>query len=83
MKYVRFSLGLCLAMLMLCACAAPESISDPAPASEQECVRIVVASDLHYLSQALTDNGPLFRRVVEHGDGKLMLDIEAITEAFV
>ncbi len=83
MKYVRLALVLCLAVLMLCACAAPGSMSEPAPASVQESVRIVVASDLHYLSQALTDNGPLFRRVVEHGDGKLMLDIEAITEAFI
>lgn len=83
MKYVRIILGLSLALLMLCACTAPESMSDPASESAQESVRIVVASDLHYLSQALTDNGPLFRRVVEHGDGKLMLDIEAITEAFI
>ncbi|MBQ6215388.1 MAG: metallophosphoesterase [Oscillospiraceae bacterium] len=83
MKYIRIILGLFLALLMLCACTAPESMSDPASEPAQESVRIVVASDLHYLSQALTDNGPLFRRVVEHGDGKLMLDIEAITEAFI
>lgn len=83
MKYARVGLCLCLILLMLCACAAPESLSDPVHTSDPERVRIVVASDLHYLSQALTDNGPLFRRIVEHGDGKLMLDIEAITEAFV
>lgn len=69
-------LALCLA---LCACGdkPAERKSDLPP------LHLAVASDLHYLSQQLTDNGPLFQELVARGDGKLMLDIDQITEAFV
>ena len=93
MRQVRILLALLLALL-LGACAAQEAVPQSAPEpiptltpgpvpTEPPSLRIVVASDWHYLSQALTDNGSLFRRIVEHGDGKLMLDIEAISEAFI
>ena len=72
-------LSLCL---LLSACAQNgRGAADMAEAPKE--LHIVVASDLHYLSQSLTDNGPLFREVVANGDGKLMLDIESITEAFI
>ncbi len=75
----------CILLLTLCllltACAksgrGTAGVSD-----ETKELHIAIASDLHYLSQALTDNGPLFQQVVANGDGKLMLDIEPITEAF-
>lgn len=73
-------LALCLT---LCACAAPgEGAGSVEPPPDIKELTIAVASDLHYLSQALTDNGPLFQEVVRRGDGKLMLYIEEITEAF-
>ena len=69
--------------LMLCACAASGGGKEQkSTLPEKESLTIAIASDLHYLSPALTDNGPLFQEVVARGDGKLMLDIEAITEAF-
>ena len=33
--------------------------------------KILFATDLHYLSPSLTDEGPCFQRLVESGDGKL------------
>ena len=43
---------------------------------------LVQATDLHYLSQRLTDNGPAFERAVLHGDGKIALRIEELAEGF-
>lgn len=78
--FVALSLVLCL---LLGACAASGVRAGETKTSiEPNRLTIAIASDLHYLSQALTDNGPLFQEVVAHGDGKLMLDIETITEAF-
>lgn len=45
--------------------------------------RLVTATDLHYLSPALTDHGEYFRLVLENGDGKAMEHCEEITDAFV
>ena len=46
-------------------------------------VRLVTATDLHYLSPELTDNGPFFTQMIERGDGKVMACIEELTEAFL
>lgn len=43
---------------------------------------IIVATDLHYISPELTDNGPLFTQMIENGDGKLTLYSEEIVDAF-
>ena len=79
----RICCALLLALcLLLSACAPGGGKASPKVEEEPKELRIAIASDLHYLSQELTDNGPLFQEVVARGDGKLMLDIEAITEAF-
>lgn len=44
---------------------------------------IVVASDLHYLSDQLYDHGNAFLSVVGNADGKYMPFIEEITDTFV
>jgi len=44
--------------------------------------RLLVATDLHFISPSLTDNGPLFTALTEEGDGKLMRFIGELTEAF-
>ena len=46
-------------------------------------VRIVTATDPHYLSPTLTDNGPYFTQMIERGDGKVMACIEELTDAFL
>ena len=63
-----------LALLFL-PCAALGAQESP--------VRIVTATDLHYLSPGLTDNGPFFTQMIERGDGKVMACIEELTEAFL
>ena len=56
----------------------------PLPAlSEQKDLTLVLATDLHYISPELTDNGPYFTRMFENADGKVMTKIEPLTEAFV
>lgn len=49
---------------------------------EEETVTIAIASDPHYISPHLTDNGEYFTRVVQKGDGKMMLQSEELLEAF-
>lgn len=44
---------------------------------------LFVASDLHYLSPELTDNGEYFNNLIENGDGKAMGFCEDITDAFI
>ena len=44
---------------------------------------IIVASDLHYLSPALTDHGPYFQYLIENADGKVTAYGEELVEAFV
>lgn len=66
-----------------------EEIIDPFPDSEtseaMEVVpglKILIATDMHYLSEELTDKGSGFIQMVEHGDGKVTNYIWEITEAF-
>lgn len=49
---------------------------------EEETVTLAIASDPHYISPHLTDNGEYFTRVVQAGDGKMMLQSEELLEAF-
>ena len=44
--------------------------------------RIITASDIHYISPVLTDQGEYFTRMVTFADGKAMPCIEEIAEAF-
>lgn len=58
----------------------------PLPSQEEEeeekkGKRIILMTDIHYLSPSLTDGGEAFTRMVEHGDGKLVNYVEEITDA--
>lgn len=68
-------LAVLLLPLLLLPCAALAAQDAP--------VRIVTATDLHYLAPSLTDNGPYFTQMIERGDGKVMACIEELTEAFL
>ena len=71
----RKALSLALALLLLLpGCAAREAPAD---------YTLAAAADLHYISPALTDGGAAFSALVEAGDGKLMHEIEALTDAFL
>lgn len=64
---------LLILLMLLCLTALP------APAEE---LSVIIATDLHYLSPALTDNGPFFTDLVNSADGKVMLQIDPLCEAF-
>ena len=49
---------------------------------EPEGLKIIVATDMHYLARELTDQGSEFVEMVEHGDGKVTNYIWQIVEAF-
>lgn len=55
------------------------------PAQKQELpqVRLMVASDLHYLSPSLTDHGTYITEMTRRADGKVMEYSEELVEAFV
>lgn len=58
----------------------PEKEPEEATAWE---TRLLIATDIHYLSPSLTDHGESFQYKVEHGDGKVVTYIDEITDAFV
>ena len=68
-------LFLVLFMLVFTACGEK-------PLQKEEVV-VYHATDMHYLSQELTDNSPEFIQMIANGDGKMTHYIERITEAFV
>lgn len=65
---------LILIMLFLCLAALPACAEE---------TKIIVATDLHYISPQLTDNGPFFTQMVESADGKVMLYVSELCQAFV
>lgn len=48
----------------------------------EETLRIMIATDLHYLSKKINDGGEAFANTIAKGDGKVMMYIEEIIEAF-
>lgn len=70
---------LCLALAALAALLAGCGKA-PAPSAP---VTLAVASDLHYVGEAISDNGALFEQVVEYGDGRQLDYIRPITDAFL
>ena len=61
---------------LLCGLGERASAAAPTPVS------IAVATDLHYLSPALTDHSEYFMQSIEGGDGKVVQYIDEITDAF-
>lgn len=64
----------------------PETIETISEAAEPEYnweKTAIVATDIHYLARSLTDGGPSFEYMVEHGDGKVVTYIEQIVDAFL
>lgn len=62
---------------------AESPTAEPPEEREEGGSRILVASDMHYLSRNLTDLQKGFQYMVDHGDGKVMQYIWEITDAFV
>ena len=45
--------------------------------------KILVATDIHYLSPSLNDHGACFEKTILNGDGKALAYIDELTDAFV
>lgn len=87
-QFYRFCLYLVLLFLATGCTKVEQHTTEPLSphvhlSAEEKPVHLVQATDLHYLSSQLTDNGEFFTNLVEDADGKNMLHIEEITEAFV
>jgi len=48
----------------------------------EKTLNIMIATDLHYLSRKINDGGEAFANTIAKGDGKVMMYIEEIIEAF-
>lgn len=68
--------------LVLCTLLAL-ALMLPAAALAGDVPAIFVATDPHFISPALTDNGPFFMRMIENGDGKLVHYSDELTDAFM
>lgn len=76
------SLTLHMAVLVGTALVSHEK-RPPSQYAPLEQTTLFVASDLHYLSPELTDNGEYFNNLIKNGDGKAMGFCEDITDAFI
>lgn len=71
------------------AAGTPDPIPTVEPEGEAppkgllETCTLFLATDLHYISPRLTDNGERFTRVIESGDGKFMSHSEELLNGFV
>lgn len=77
---------LCALLLLPAACGLAVSARPgalPGPAEAGQPLRLMVATDLHYLSPRLTDGGALFMRTIERGDGKLVEHMDAVVDALI
>ena len=52
-------------------------------ALKKEKITIFHATDMHYLSQRLTENSPAFVEMIQGGDGKMVHYIDYIMDAFI
>lgn len=77
---MKKTLGLALAALLAAAALSGCGGREVPPAAP---VTLAVASDLHYVGQAIEDGGELFTRVVQEGDGRQLDYIRPITDAFL
>lgn len=45
--------------------------------------KLIIGTDIHYLSQELTDYGAAFQHMVDYGDGRIVTYIDQITDEFL
>ena len=70
---------LCMCISCLFACQSESRM----PKTSEAPVKIIFATDPHYISPALNDGGEAFQKLMSNGDGRYLYKIEEITEAFI
>jgi len=68
--------------LILCIVLALSFLLPPG-AWADDAPTVIIATDPHFISPALTDDGPFFMRMIENGDGKVVHYTDELTDAFV
>lgn len=61
----------------------PSEKLEPKPKGQLPAIRLIQATDLHFLPDSLTDKGSFFKKVMDSGDGKVMHYSEDLMKAFV
>ena len=80
MKFaVSKSLSVIIMLVMLLMFSAPARAGE----EHEDEFSLAVVTDIHYLSDSLTDNGPAFMTILSRGDGKVTQYSVPIMEAFV
>lgn len=70
-----------LSILILSACSGPVLSQDPL--FDSGSLKIIIASDLHYLDSSLIKEGQLLDDLLNKGDGKMFHRSEALLQTFV
>ena len=83
MKKFRIPLALLAVVFVLGFTLTREKTGTDTLLPPEEGITLAVATDLHYLSPRLYDNGELYTKMIENSDGKTMKYIEELTEAFI
>lgn len=73
-------LSILICLLALSACAQPKGLEQ---IPHDQAIDIVVATDLHYLDDALFDDGAAFTKLTQSGDGRILKYNNEVVEAFV
>ena len=69
-------------VIVLLACIIACSIFVLKSKNTGEPVKIIAATDIHYLSSSLTDHGKVFWKTINNADGKVIQYIDEIMSAF-
>ena len=71
-------------LLLVFSCQKNETPPVPAASLRKDSESLIwIATDIHYLSNELYDDGPLFRKMNSEGDGKNTAMLDSILSAFV
>ena len=82
-KRLSALLALVLALAFSACAAAPQPLPRPVPAAGGSPLRLVVATDLHFLPRSLVRDGAAFTDAYAAGDGKQINYIPELTDALV
>ena len=82
-KRLSALLALVLALAFSACAAAPQPLPQPVPAAGGSPLRLVVATDLHFLPRSLVRDGAAFTDAYAAGDGKQINYIPELTDALV
>ncbi len=83
-------ISLCVLIIMISGCGIQQTkdklgtmqAEDYLIKETKETLKLAITSDIHYLSPKLTDGGQAYETFIQTGDGKQMVYMDAILDAF-